>query len=95
MWILVDLPTTDLEIGCTQVQRAPRVTVIITTTKTSLENERLGNGDRFAIIVSSLHPLLLTEHAAKDLLLCGHVVVETLNLEISRFHLADYVKELY
>ena len=31
----------------------------------------------------------------KDLLLCVHVIVKTLNLEISRFHLADYVKELY
>ena len=31
----------------------------------------------------------------KDLLLCVHVVVKTLNLEISRCHLPDYVKELY
>ena len=31
----------------------------------------------------------------KDLLLCVHVVVKTLNLEIARCHLADYVKELY
>ena len=31
----------------------------------------------------------------KDLLLCVHVVLKTLNLEISRCHLADYVKELY
>ena len=31
----------------------------------------------------------------KDLLLCVHVVVETLHLEISRYYLADYVKELY
>ena len=30
----------------------------------------------------------------KDLLLCVHVVVKTLNLEISRWHLSDYVKEL-
>ena len=30
----------------------------------------------------------------KDLLLRVHVVVKTLNLEISRCHLADYVKEL-
>ena len=30
----------------------------------------------------------------KDLLLCVLVVVKTLNLEISRCHLADYVKEL-
>ena len=29
----------------------------------------------------------------KDLLLCVHVA-KTLNLEISRCHLADYVKEL-
>ena len=32
----------------------------------------------------------------KDLLLCVHVVIETLNLEISaRCHLPDHVKELY
>ena len=31
----------------------------------------------------------------KDLLLCVHVVVKTLNLELFRCHLADYVKELY
>jgi len=30
----------------------------------------------------------------KDLLLCVHVVLKTLNLEISRCHLAAYVKEL-
>ena len=30
----------------------------------------------------------------KELRLCVHVVVKTLNLEISRCHLADYVKEL-
>ena len=52
-------------------------------------NKRLGNGDYFAIIASSSHPLLLTEYAAnglvevslkkikgmKDLLLCVHDVV--------------------
>ena len=31
----------------------------------------------------------------KDLLLCVHVVVKTFNMEISRCHLADYVKEFY
>ena len=31
----------------------------------------------------------------KDLLLCVRVVVKTLNLEITRCHLADYVKELH
>ena len=60
------------------------------------------------ITASSSHPLLLTGRAAhglveaqlkwiqrmKDLLLCVHVVAKTLNLEISRYHLADYVKEL-
>ena len=60
------------------------------------------------MIASSLHSLLLTEHATnglieaplkqmyrmKDLLLCVLVVVKTLNLEISRCYLADYVKEL-
>ena len=57
---------------------------------------------------SSSHPLFLTQHAGnglveaplkkiermKDLLLCVQVVVKTLNLEISRCHLADYIKEL-
>ena len=31
----------------------------------------------------------------KDLLLCVYVVAKTLNLEISPYHLSDYVKELY
>ena len=72
----------------------------------SLENKHLGNGDYFVIITSSFNPLLLTEHAAnglvevplqrmKDLLLSVHVVVKTLNLELSRGHLADYGKEFY
>ena len=30
----------------------------------------------------------------KDLLFCVHVVVSTLNLEISRCHLGDYVEDL-
>ena len=30
----------------------------------------------------------------KDLLLCVHVVVETFSLEMSRCHLADYVRAL-
>ena len=38
-----------------------------TATKTSLDNKHLGNGDYFAIIAPSLHPLLLTEHAANGL----------------------------
>ena len=75
----------------------------------SLENKYLGNGDYFVIIASSSYLLLLTEHVANglveaplkwilrmtDLLLCVHVVVKTLNFEISRCHLADYVKELH
>ena len=75
--------------------------------KTSLENKHLGNGGYFQIIASSSHPILLIEHAAngqaetllnlilrmKDLLLRVHVVVKTLNLEISHCDLADYVKE--
>ena len=58
------------------------------------------------IIPSSLHPLSLTENNAnglveaplkqiqrmKDLLLCAHVAVKTLYLEISRCHLAVCVK---
>ena len=61
------------------------------------ENNHLGNGDYFLIIASSLHPLLLTARISrmKDLLLSVHFVVQTLNLQISRCHLADYVKELY
>ena len=80
-----------------------------TAAKTSLENKHLGNGYYFQIISSSSHPIFLIEHAAhgqveaplklilrmKDLLLRVHVVVKTLNLEISRCHLADYVKELW
>ena len=31
----------------------------------------------------------------RDLLLCAHVVVKTLNLDISRWDLANYVKELH
>ena len=30
----------------------------------------------------------------KDLLLCVHIVIKTLNLEISHCHFADYVQEL-
>ena len=76
-----------------------------TATKTLHQNKNLGNGDYFVIISSSSHPLLLTEHAANGLveaplkeiqdLQCGIVVVKTLNMEISRCHLADYVKILY
>ena len=36
-------------------------------TKTSLENEHLGNGDYFVIIASSSHPLLLTQHPTNGL----------------------------
>ena len=64
----------------------------------------------FTTIPSCSHSMLLTKYATngvigsvpsklisirKDLLLCVHVVVKTLNLEISRCHLADYVKEFY
>jgi len=69
-----------------------------TETKMVLENKHLGNGDYFLIIASSSPPLLLTEHTANGLvevLLCVHVIVITLNLEISCCHLADYIKELY
>ena len=37
------------------------------TSKTSLENKQLGNGDYFVIIAFSSHPLLMTEHAANGL----------------------------
>ena len=36
-------------------------------TKTSLENEHLGNGNYFVIIASSSPSLLLIEHAANEL----------------------------
>ena len=79
-----------------------------TAAKTSLENKHWGNGYYFQIIACSSHPILLIEHPAngqveaplklilrmKDLPLRVHVVVKTLNLENSRCHLADYVKEL-
>ena len=79
-----------------------------TAAKTSLENKHLGNAKYFQIISSSSHPILLIEHAAngqveaplklilrmKDLLLSVHVVDKTLNFEILRCHLVDYVKEL-
>ena len=65
--------------------------------------------DYFVIIASSSYHSLLTEHPVnklveaplkkiqrmKYLLLCVHVDVKTLTLEILRRHLADYVKELY
>ena len=74
--------------------------------ETFLENKHLGNGD-YNVIIASSHPLSLTEYAAnwleeaplkwiqrmKNLLLCVHVVIKTLNLGISRCHLQDYVKE--
>ena len=44
------------------------------------ENKHLGNGDYFVIIVSSSHPLLLTEHAANGL---GSAV--EVNIENERF----------
>lgn len=53
-----------------------------TVTQTLLENEHLGNGDNLAIIVSSSHPLSLTEHAANGLLEALHVEV---NVENERF----------
>ena len=40
-------------------------------------------------------PRLNEKKGKKDLLLGVHVVVKTLNLEISRYRLADYLKELY
>ena len=42
-------------------------TATATATETSLEDKHLGNGDYFVIIASSLHPLLLTMHAANGL----------------------------
>ena len=46
---------------------SPQATTTTTATKTSLANKHLGNGDYFAIIASSLHPLLLKEHATNGL----------------------------
>ena len=80
-----------------------------TVDKTSNKNKYLGNGEYFAIIAFRSHSILL-KHSAKnepvrapynliqrmrDLLLCVHVVVKTLNLEISRCRLVDFVKECY
>ena len=44
--------------------------------------------DQVMLLLCSSHLLI------RDLLLCVHVVVKTLNLEISR-HLADHVREYY
>ena len=77
--------------------------------ETSLKNKHLCNDDYFAIIAFCSHSILLTNYAKnrplgvpynqlwrmKDLLLGVQVFVKTLNLEISRSRLADYVKELY
>ena len=49
--------------------------------QTSFENKRLGNGDNFVVIASSLHPLLLAEHAVNGL---GRGAVEV-NIENQRF----------
>ena len=73
-----------------------------------IKRKRIGYGDYFVIIASSLHPLLLTWQASnglveaplksiqriKELRLCGHVV-KILNLEISRCHLAVHVEESF
>ena len=67
-----------------------------TAAKTSLKNKQLRNSDYFAIIASCSHSILMTNYAKnglvaapqnemqrmKELLLCIHVVVKTLNLEI-------------
>ena len=74
--------------------------------KTLIENKHLRNGGYFCFFL----PSFIVDRACckwtgrgadevnkrmKYLLLCVDVVVKTLNLEISRCHLADYVKELY
>ena len=73
-----------------------------TATKTSLENKHLGNSEYFVIIASSSHPLSLIEHAANRLVeaplkeICVfHVAFKTVILKFSRFHLAEYVNEMY
>ena len=80
-----------------------------TATETSPENKLLGNGGYFRNYCCFLASFIVdrarckwTGRSAvevnkrmKDLLLGVHVVVKTLNVEISRCHLADYVKELY
>jgi len=38
-----------------------------TAIKTSLQDKHLGNGDYFVIKTSFSHPMLLTEHAASEL----------------------------
>ena len=79
-------------------------------TKASLENKHLTNSDYFVIIASSSNPLLFERARSKwtgrsafevnvenerFTVVCVHVVVKPLNLEISRCHLVDYIKELY
>ena len=87
------------------------VTATATKTSLENKHLRNGNFCDYCFFLasSSSHPLLLTGLAGnglvqpplkrisrlKDLLLCVHVVVQTLNLEIPRWHLTDYVKELF
>ena len=66
--------------------------------KISLKNKHLRNGDYFAITAFCSHSILLTNYAtgAMDLLLYeGSLVVTTINLKISRWRLADYVKKFH
>ena len=67
--------------------------------KTSLENKHLGNGDYSVIVVARVlckwtDRSVLIYRVKRDLLLCVHVIIKTLNLEISH-HMADYVTEFY
>ena len=68
-----------------------------TATKTSLENKHL----RISFIVDSARCKWTGRSAVevnlgnKRFTVVCFYVVKTLNLEISRCHLADYVKELY
>jgi len=79
--------------------------------KTSLENKFWEMVTDFVIIASFFAPFIVDRERCKlngrsdveanrenersMLLLRFQVVVKTLNLEISRSHLVDYVKELY
>ena len=55
----------DMEMSETKgfIPRGIRSMTTARATKTSLENKHLGNGDYFAIIASSWHPLLLSQDA--------------------------------
>ena len=81
---------------------------LMTATKTSLENKHLGNADYFTIIASSS---FIVDRAScnwtgrsaveanieneRFTVVCWYIVAQALNLDILRFRLTGYVKELH